>query len=113
MITLTDTAKTHIQNILQKKGENAIFRLSVKKTGCSGYMYVPEILRQKKEETDIEVSNLSFVMHVDAKSLPLFDGTEIDYVKKGLGVSQLEYHNPQADSLCGCGESFSVKTEKA
>lgn len=108
MITLTDAAKAHIQMMLKSKPENAVFRLSIKKTGCSGYQYVPEIV-ETKNETDIVVSVADFTVCIDEKSAALMKGTQIDYVKKSLGVSQLEFKNPNAESLCGCGESFNLK----
>lgn len=111
MMTLTAAAKEHIQKLLEKKGENAAFRLSVKQTGCSGYMYAPEIVFEKKEN-DIEITGNDFLFYLDQNAIPLVKGTEIDYVKKGLGVYQLVFHNPNADSLCGCGESFNLKENK-
>lgn len=107
MITLTQSAKQHIQSLL--KSNTSAFRLAVKQTGCSGYMYVPEIVEKKKKETDIETQCENIMIYIDADSAPMLKGTKIDYVKKGLGVYQLEYHNPNADSLCGCGESFNLK----
>jgi iron-sulfur cluster assembly protein len=44
---------------------------------------------------------------VDAKSLPLVDGTEIDFQRQGLNASFV-FHNPNATGECGCGESFTV-----
>ena len=108
MITLTSAAKDHIQKMLEKKGQNAAFRLSVKQTGCSGYMYVPEVVFEKMNSDVVDDKN-GFLIYIDEKSVPLLQGTEIDYVKKGLGVYQLEFHNPNADSLCGCGESFNLR----
>ena len=110
MITFTESAKIHIQQMLKNKGENAAFRLSVKKTGCSGYQYVPAIVHEKKE-TDQIISGVNFLAYVDSAVLPLVQGTLIDYVQKNLGLSQLEFNNPNADSLCGCGESFNLKIE--
>src|SRR3990167_5178050 len=110
MITLTDSAKQHIQKMLENKGKNAAFRLSVKQTGCSGYMYVPEIVLQKKE-TDIEIRDNDLLIYIDDDAVPLIKGTKMDYVKKSLGVSQLEFYNPNAEGLCGCGESFQLKGE--
>lgn len=107
MITLTQSAKTHIQSML--KSQTDAFRLSIKQTGCSGYMYVPEIVEHKKKETDIKIQFDNLLIYIDADAAPILQGTEIDYVKKSLGVYQLEYHNPNADSLCGCGESFNLK----
>ena len=108
MITLTESAVAHIQTMLKNKGENAAFRLSVKKTGCSGYRDVPEIVTAKKE-FDIEVHESNLTIFIDKDTAPLMQGTVIDYVKKSLGVSQLEYRNPNAESLCGCGESFNLR----
>ena len=107
MITLTDAAKEHIQNMLKNKGENAAFYLSVKQTGCSGYQYMPEIIYEKKEAAHI-IPNLNFLAYVDSTVLPLIEDTVIDYVKKNLSMSQLVFNNPKAQGLCGCGESFNV-----
>ncbi len=108
MITLTESAIVHIQTMLKNRGESAAFRLSIKKTGCSGYMYVPEIVAEKKE-SDIEVHESNLTIFIDKDAAPLIQGTVVDYVKKSLGVSQLEFRNPNAESLCGCGESFNLK----
>jgi iron-sulfur cluster assembly protein len=109
MITLTPPAKQHIQKMLINRGENAAFRLSVKKTGCSGYMYVPEIVTEKIQ-TDCVLFDSNPTIYIDTVSLPLLEGTVIDYVQKNLGLSQLVFNNPNAESLCGCGESFNLKT---
>lgn len=108
MITLTESAVQHIQNMLKNKGENAAFRLAVKKTGCSGYRYVPEMVNTKKE-SDIELHLSNLIIYIDKDAAPLIQGTIVDYVKKSLGVSQLEFQNPNAEGLCGCGESFNLK----
>ena len=108
MMTVTAAAKKHIQNMLKNNGENALFRLWVKKTGCSGYMYQPEIVYAKKE-TDIEVRVSDLFIYIDYDAVKLIAGTEIDYVKKSLGVSQLVFNNPNAEGVCGCGESFTLK----
>jgi iron-sulfur cluster assembly protein len=44
---------------------------------------------------------------VDSASLPLIDGTLVDFVKQGLNEA-FKFQNPQAKGECGCGESFSV-----
>jgi len=110
IITLTESAKQHIQKMLENKPENSAFRLSIKKTGCSGYMYMPEIVSEKKE-SDVVVDANTFLIFIDESAVPFIKGTEIDYVKKGLGVYQLEFHNPNAEGLCGCGESFQIKDQ--
>jgi iron-sulfur cluster assembly protein len=45
---------------------------------------------------------------VDATSLPFLDGSLVDFVKEGLNESFI-FDNPNAESQCGCGESFNLK----
>jgi len=46
---------------------------------------------------------------VDPLSLPLIDGTLVDFVKQGLNEA-FKFQNPKAKGECGCGESFNVLT---
>jgi len=108
MITFTEAALNHIKKMLINRGENPAFRLSVKKTGCSGYMYVPEIVNAKKD-SDIEIRDGDLLIYIDRDSELLLKGTVVDYVQKNLGLSQLIFNNPNAESLCGCGESFNLR----
>lgn len=111
MVNFTYAAIQHIQSMLKTRPQTAAFRLSLKKTGCSGYMFIPEIVEQKKE-SDLEMPLMPFLVYLDAASAPLMEGTTVDYVKKNLSMSQLVFENPRAESVCGCGESFKVRSEK-
>ena len=51
-------------------------------------------------------------VRVDADSLPLVDGTEIDFVKNGLN-QQFVFRNPRVAGECGCGESFTTSDQAA
>ena len=44
---------------------------------------------------------------VDARSLPMVDGTQLDWVREGLNEG-FKFNNPNASATCGCGESFKV-----
>jgi len=44
---------------------------------------------------------------IDAESLGLIDGTEVDFVKQGLNEA-FRFRNPNVKGECGCGESFTV-----
>lgn len=107
-IIFTDAAKQHIQNMLQNKGKHAALRLSLKKAGCSGYSYVPEVVTEKKS-SDLEIKETDFPIYLDSETASLMQGTHVDYVKKNLGVSQLEFKHPRAKNMCGCGESFTIE----
>jgi iron-sulfur cluster assembly accessory protein len=111
IITLTDAAITHIMSVIKKRRHGIGFRISVKQTGCSGYMYVPEIIDAKKP-TDIELPIIDeLTVFIDPECQSIIEGTVLDYVKKDLGMEQLQFNNPNAVGLCGCGESFKLKDE--
>ena len=44
---------------------------------------------------------------VDPDSLPLIDGTTVDFVRQGLNEA-FRFRNPNVKGECGCGESFNV-----
>ena len=105
-ITMTDAALEHTRRQLAKVGGSA-FRLAIKKSGCSGYMYVVEYV-DKPTSTDSQFRIAEDIsVYVDSESLPLVQGTEIDYVSEGLN-SFIKFNNPNAQAECGCGESFSL-----
>ena len=64
-------------------------------------------LAQHVNEDDTVFESNGVKVVVNAKSLPIVDGTEIDFTRQGLNEG-FAYHNPNAKSLCGCGESFGV-----
>lgn len=108
VIRLTEAAILHIKNIIQRRGSGIGMRLSVKKTGCSGYMYVPEIV-DAHPQNDITVQVCAeFSVFIDPACKAIIDGTVLDYLKKDLGMEQLQFNNPNAEGLCGCGESFKL-----
>ena len=107
-LMFTESAKVHLQKTLKLKGENAYFRLGVKQTGCSGYMYVPSVI-QVPGENDVLIPQAEVPTCVDSAWAKILDGVTVDYVSHRLGQYQLFFHNPNAVGMCGCGESFHLK----
>jgi iron-sulfur cluster assembly protein len=106
--TVRMTATAIARTREQLAHENALgLRLSIKPSGCSGYMYVLDFVR---EETagDRRFAFGDVTLYVDGKSLAMVNGTEIDYVQEGLN-SLYKFSNPNVTGECGCGESFTVK----
>ena len=73
--------------------------------GCSGYMYDLQIVEETDQSCQ-EVTIDGFRVLVPNASSHLLDGIEIDYVDRLMGGG-FKINNPNADSSCGCGESFS------
>jgi iron-sulfur cluster assembly protein len=107
MISLTDTAKTKIQKLIETK-DYAGIRLGVKTTGCSGLAYVLEYVKDyEPDTTTINYAQNDFCVLVDKKHDVYLQGTQIDYVRQGLNEG-FEFRNPNERDRCGCGESFRV-----
>ena len=106
MITVTTSAAAHIEKAIKNRGKGLGLRVGTRGSGCSGLSYIVEFCDSVTADDTVFVSsNIQII--VDSKSLVFLDGTEIDYVKKGLNEG-FEFGNPNARSECGCGSSFSV-----
>ncbi len=105
-ITVTPKAATQIRKALDKRGGGAGLRLAVKTTGCSGYAYALEFADAVSAD-DLAFESEGVQVLVEARSLPLVDGTQLDWVREGLNEG-FKFSNPNAAAVCGCGESFTV-----
>jgi len=105
-ITLSETAADRVRRFLDARGGGTGLRLAVKKTGCSGFAYVVDLEDEIGANDSVFESNGISVI-VDPDTLPMVDGTHIDFAREGLNET-FTYDNPNVKSLCGCGESFGV-----
>ena len=111
MITLTAAAVSHIKNMLEKNNAGVGFRLSIKKTGCSGYAYVPDIITAVQEK-DIHFVTDGLNVYLDPNCIEFIKSLVIDYLaddKMGLKQKRLVFINPNEKNRCGCGESFTIE----
>ena len=105
-VTLSPAAADRVRSFLAARGHGVGLRLGIKRTGCSGYAYVVNYAEDVAPgDTVFEDRGVKVV--VDAGSLALVDGTEVDFVKHGLNEA-FKFRNPKATAECGCGESFSI-----
>jgi iron-sulfur cluster assembly protein len=105
-VTLSASAADRVRSFLVQRGHGVGLRLGVKKTGCSGYAYVVNYAESIGAQ-DVVFEDQGVKVVVDRESLPMVDGTEVDFVKQGLNEA-FKFRNPKAKSECGCGESFSL-----
>jgi iron-sulfur cluster assembly protein len=105
-ISITPAANQRMRQFLAQTPSAAGVRFGVKRTGCSGFEYVVDLAEGiGADDQVVEVDGVRVM--VDRNSLPLVDGTVIDFQRKGLNASFV-FHNPNATGECGCGESFTV-----
>ena len=105
-ITLTESAARHVSRSLERRGKGIGLRIGVRNSGCSGFAYQIDFADAAAPE-DLSFESHGVRVFVDPKSLPLFDGTELDFVRDGLNES-FRFRNPNVSGECGCGESFAV-----
>jgi len=107
MITITEAAKTRINDIIYDEGDpNVCLRTFVQGGGCSGFQY-GFTLDDEVGEDDFTFETGPFKIVVDSLSMQYLQGSTIDY-KESLAGSNFVITNPNAVSTCGCGSSFSA-----
>lgn len=105
-VSLTPVAFQRVQRFVAQTPGALGLRFGVTKTGCSGWGHVTDLARDQREgDTVFEQEGVK--IYVDAQSLPLVDGTVIDFGKHGLSET-FTFSNPNATAECGCGESFTT-----
>ena len=111
MITLAPAALERIRGFLAETPSATGLRFGVRRTGCSGWGYAVDLARDERDgDTVFEQDGVR--IRVDADSLALVDGTQIDFIKDGLN-EQFVFRNPNVAAECGCGESFTTDADRA
>ena len=107
MITISESAKNKITELfLEENNPNVKLRTFVQGGGCSGFSY-GFTFDEEQNEDDFEIVLDEFKILIDAMSMQYLQGASIDYKEELMG-SQFVIKNPNAQSTCGCGSSFSV-----
>ena len=106
-INLTPDAIQHINKQMQKQGSVIGIHFGVKKSGCTGYAYVVELIDKVNADDYVKKIADNLTVTVDKSSLPFVNGTTIDFVQTGMN-RQFKFINPNEKNSCGCGESFGV-----
>jgi iron-sulfur cluster insertion protein len=106
MITITENASTKIADILAEENNPKIkLRMFVQGGGCSGMQY-GFTLDEEQNEDDWEITAGSTLVLVDSMSMQYVENATVDYIDDLQG-SRFSIKNPDAQTTCGCGSSFS------
>lgn len=105
IVSLTDAAASKLAELTKAETSPEIgLRVYVYSGGCSGYRY-GMMLEDQPTADDKVLSTSGVRVYIDANSVPLIMGSQIDYVDTLMGAG-FTVNNPNAVSGCGCGSSF-------
>lgn len=106
-LTVTESAAKKITQLIDDEGNDALkLRVYIMGGGCSGFQYGFSFDDEVAED-DICLKQFGIMVLVDSMSYQYLIGAEIDYAE-GLQGAQFIVRNPNAQTTCGCGASFSI-----
>ncbi|QTM69347.1 iron-sulfur cluster assembly accessory protein [Buchnera aphidicola (Hormaphis cornu)] len=107
-ISFTKTAIAQIKRLFLKKINYTQIKLDLKKSGCAGFRYSLTLTKEKPSKLDLKFKiNQKITLVVPIKSMPVLDGTQIDFVQEGI-IASFKFKNKNIKNSCGCGESFEI-----
>ena len=106
MIDLQESAVLKLRELIAEEGNPDLkLRIFVQGGGCSGMQYGFTFDEEKNEDDfDLEFDGVGLL--VDSMSAQYLQGAKIKYSEDAMGAS-FAIENPQAQTTCGCGSSFS------
>jgi iron-sulfur cluster insertion protein len=106
-LNFTDSAVSKVRELIDDEGnENLMLRVFISGGGCSGFQYGFSF-EEKTTDGDTIIDREGVKLLVDPMSIQYLMGAEIDY-SESLEGAQFVIRNPNAQTTCGCGSSFSV-----
>ncbi len=103
---LTDTAARQITKVAQGHESRKILRISVDSGGCAGFQYDFKFVQSPHAE-DLVFTHQDATVVIDPLSFKFIQNSQLDYVEELIG-SYFTIRNPNAQTSCGCGNSFTV-----
>ncbi len=106
-LIFSDAAVGKVKALIEDEGNEALMlRVFISGGGCSGFQY-GFTFDEEVGDGDTIVENDGVKLLVDPMSFQYLSGAEIDY-SEGMEGAQFVIRNPNAETTCGCGSSFSV-----
>ena len=108
MIHLSKTAAAEVKRLKSKyRNPNALFRLGVELSGCSGLSYTMGFDDTIAPE-DAVCESEGVQVAIDPQQSKYLNELTLDYSEDLMGGG-FRFHNPNAAKSCSCGNSFSAR----
>jgi iron-sulfur cluster insertion protein len=106
-LVFTDSAANKVKQLIDEEGNPELkLRVFVTGGGCSGFQY-GFTFDETMGEDDTAMQKGGVTLLIDPMSLQYLAGAEIDY-QENIEGAQFVIKNPNAQTTCGCGSSFSA-----
>lgn len=106
-LAFTSAAAKKVSELIAEEGNSELMlRIYVQGGGCSGFQY-GFTFDETVNEGDEQVVTDGVTLLIDPMSIQYLMGAEVDY-SEGLQGAQFVIRNPNAQTTCGCGSSFST-----
>lgn len=106
-LVFTSAAAKKVSDLIAEEGNpELMLRIYVQGGGCSGFQY-GFTFDETVNEGDETVITDGVTLLIDPMSVQYLMGAEVDY-SEGLQGAQFVIRNPNAQTTCGCGSSFST-----
>lgn len=105
-LIVSDRAQSRICTLMNAEGVGYFLRIAVESGGCNGFQYHFKI-DNVKAPGDLDIHQNGAHIVVDTVSADFLNGCTLEFVEDMMGQF-FQLKNPNADSACGCGNSFSI-----
>lgn len=107
MIEISKAAISEIKRVQKvRKQLDRKFRIGLATGGCKDFYYTIDLSNLIESQDSVyEVNGISVL--IDRQQLAYLDQLKLDYSEDLMGGS-FRFENPQATSVCGCGNCFSL-----
>ena len=104
-LVITSKAAEKLKEVLRENNkENSGLRVEIIPGGCSGFQYGLE-LDDNTSDLDLVFEDKGVKIIISRENMQFLKGAKLDYVDSLQGGG-FKISNPNANSSCGCGQSF-------
>lgn len=109
-MNFTEAAAAKVRELILEENNPALkLRVYITGGGCSGFQYGFTFDEEMKDD-DWSVTKNEVQLLVDPLSYGYLEGADLDYLNDISG-ERFIIRNPNAQTTCGCGSSFTPKEE--
>ena len=108
MLSISEKAVSKVTEIMgQQEPKPSALRISVVGGGCSGFQYSMAFENDQMPLDKVYKFDGGLRVFVDQASMLYLNEVNVDFVETMEGAG-FKFENPNVQSTCGCGSSFSV-----